>query len=78
MKRLTGERTTPGAAIVEWRVVPSQSKGYSGWFLQVGYYKRENGRDHFVCAIEGFFDDLRCAKFVLSRLHEADEILKTA
>jgi hypothetical protein len=56
VKRLTGERTAPATPIEEWRVVPSQSIGYDGWFLQGGRWEPKNGRREFKAAVEGFFD----------------------
>jgi hypothetical protein len=77
MRRQTGERTTPGIEPVEWRVVPSQSNGYDGWFLQGGYTEistSNSGRERasFVTAVEGFFDNRQHAEIVLMKLKKGD------
>ena len=59
----TSKRITPGAAIAEWRVVRSQRTAQAGFFLQGGHFEMmPNGRNHFVCGAELFFED-RAAAF---------------
>ncbi len=59
----TSKRITPGAAITEWRVVRSQRTAQPGFFVQGGSFQMQvNGRNHFVCGAELFFED-RAAAF---------------
>jgi hypothetical protein len=75
MKRHARQRTTSAAATVRCRVVPSQSIGYDGWFLQGGHYTKKNGCNYFVCAIDGFSDDLHGAKVRVGAATMANEVI---
>ena len=72
MKRANGkDRVVSGMPIHEWRIAPSQSQGYDGWFLQGGGVKEKTGRGkEFTPGVEGFFTDYGKAKAALAALQE--------
>jgi hypothetical protein len=62
------KRITPGAEVKEYRIVVSQRRGQSGWFLQGGHFSgvAANGRNSFVCGVELFFADRKEAAAALA------------
>jgi hypothetical protein len=59
-------RITPGAAVREWRVVPSLRQSQPGYFLQGGHYQKTSRGNSFIVGEEVHFVELEKAKEALA------------